>query len=66
MLVKSQRTVDNKTAHSQTEDPAAKQCPYRIKLGPKITIACRYQKITVKIKWSVSVDGLRYRKEHGQ
>ncbi|WP_338520760.1 cutinase family protein [Candidatus Nanosynbacter sp. BB002] len=42
--------IDNKTAHSQTEDPAAKQCPYSIKLGP-ITIACRYQKITFG-KWS--------------
>ena len=42
--------IDNKTAHSQTEDPTAKQCPYHIKLGP-ITIACRYQKMTFG-KWS--------------
>ena len=42
--------IDNKAAHSQTEDPAVKQCPYKIKLGP-ITIACRYQKITFG-KWS--------------
>lgn len=42
--------IDNKTAHSQTEDPAAKQCPYSIKLG-SITIACHYQKITFG-KWS--------------
>ena len=42
--------TDNKTATPQTEDPTAKQCPYKIKLGP-ITIACRYQKITFG-KWS--------------
>ena len=38
--------IDNKT----TENPTAKQCPYKIKIG-SLTIACRYQKITFG-KWS--------------
>ena len=38
--------VDNKT----TENPTAKQCPYKIKIG-SFTIACRYQKVTFS-KWS--------------
>ena len=42
--------IDNKTAHSQMEDPAAKQCPYKIKIA-SFTIACRYQKVTFG-KWS--------------
>lgn len=38
--------IDNKT----TENPTAKQCPYKIKIG-SLTIACRYQKVTFG-KWS--------------